>query len=138
MESDENITLIGDYVRTNAETQHVTEYVGDRVNNFDIDENTSKSIRLNYRWTNLNDPGSFQLYTRWFDYGRHGNIMGDEEWGLLKPGSKGWVFGFKYVPAKNVEWETMYEIADAYDGTYGKQNEQYKRHLLRTQVDFHF
>ena len=133
-----NITLIGDYVRTNAETQHVTEYVGDRVNNFDIDENTSKSIRLNYRWTNLNDPGSFQLYTRWFDYGRHGNIMGDEEWGLLKPGSKGWVFGFKYVPAKNVEWETMYEIADAYDGTYGKQNEQYKRHLLRTQVDFHF
>lgn len=133
-----NITLIGDYVRTNAETQHVTEYVGDRVNNFDIDENTSKSIRLNYRWTNLNDPGSFQLYTRWFDYGRHGNIMGDEEWGLLKPGSDGWVFGFKYVPAKNVEWETMYEIADAYDGTYGKQNEQYKRHLLRTQVDFHF
>lgn len=134
-----NITLIGDYVRTNAATQHVTEYVGDdRVNNFDIDENTSKSIRLNYRWTNLNDPGSFQLYTRWFDYGRHGNIMGDEEWGLLKPGSKGWVFGFKYVPAKNIEWETMYEIADAYDGTYGKQNEQYKRHLLRTQVDFHF
>lgn len=134
-----NITLIGDYVRTNAETQHVTEYVGDdRVNNFDIDENTSKSIRLNYRWTNLNDPGSFQLYTRWFDYGRHGNIMGDEEWGLLKPGSNGWVFGFKYVPAKNIEWETMYEIADAYDGTYGKQNEQYKRHLLRTQVDFHF
>ena len=133
-----NITLIGDYVRTNAETQHVTEYVGDRVNNFDIDENTSKSIRLNYRWTNLNDPGSFQLYTRWFDYGRHGNIMGDEEWGLLKPGSKGWVFGFKYVPAKNIEWETMYEIADMYDGTYGKQNEQYKRHLLRTQVDFHF
>ena len=133
-----NITLIGDYVRTNAETQHVTEYVGDRVNNFDIDENTSKSIRLNYRWTNLNDPGSFQLYTRWFDYGRHGNIMGDEEWGLLKPGSNGWVFGFKYVPAKNIEWETMYEIADMYDGTYGKQNEQYKRHLLRTQVDFHF
>lgn len=133
-----NITLIGDYVCTNAETQHVTEYVGDRVNNFDIDENTSKSIRLNYRWTNLNDPGSFQLYTRWFDYGRHGNIMGDEEWGLLKPGSKGWVFGFKYVPAKNIEWETMYEIADIYSGFYGEKDQQYKRDFIRTQVDFHF
>ena len=75
-----NITLIGDYVLTNAEKEPVDEKTS-------IDENTSKSIRLNYRWTNLNDPGSFQLYTRWFDYGRHGNIMGDEEWGLLKPGS---------------------------------------------------
>ena len=54
--------------------------------------------------------GSFQLYTRWFDYGRHGNIMGDEEWGLLKPGSKGWVFGFKYVPAKNIEWKQCMKL----------------------------
>lgn len=133
-----NITFIGDYVKTNAATEHITEYVGDTSHSFNIDENTSKSIRLNYRWTNLNDPGSFQLYTRWFDYGRHGNIMGDEEWGLLKPGSKGWVFGFKYVPAKNIEWETMYETADMYNGIYGKTNEQYKRNFIRTQVDFHF
>ena len=134
-----NITLIGDYVRTNAAKEPVDEWAPDGTRHiFDIDENTSKSIRLNYRWTNLNDPGSFQLYTRWFDYGRHGNIMGDEEWGLLKPGSKGWVFGFKYVPAKNVEWETMYEIADMYDGTYGLKDTQYKRHFIRTQVDFHF
>ena len=134
-----NITLIGDYVRTNAAKERVDEWAPDGTEHiFDIDENESKSIRLNYRWTNLNDPGSFQLYTRWFDYGRHGNIMGDEEWGLLKPGSKGWVFGFKYVPAKNVEWETMYEIADMYDGTYGLKDTQYKRHFIRTQVDFHF
>ena len=75
---------------------------------------------------------------RWFDYGRHGNIMGDEEWGLLKPGSKGWVFGFKYVPAKNIEWETMYEIADMYSGFYGEKDQQYKRDFIRTQVDFYF
>lgn len=134
-----NITLIGDYVLTNAEKERVAEWASDGTQHiFDIDENTSKSIRLNYRWTNLNDPGSFQLYTRWFDYGRHGNIMGDEEWGLLKPGSKGWVFGFKYVPAKNIEWETMYEIADMYSGFYGEKDQQYKRDFIRTQVDFHF
>lgn len=134
-----NITLIGDYVLTNAEKERVAEWASDGTQHiFDIDENTSKSIRLNYRWTNLNDPGSFQLYTRWFDYGRHGNIMGDEEWGLLKPGSKGWVFGFKYVPAKNIEWETMYEIADMYSGFYGEKDQQYKRDFIRTQVDFYF
>lgn len=134
-----NITLIGDYVLTNAEKEHVVETASDGTQHiFDIDENTSKSIRLNYRWTNLNDPGSFQLYTRWFDYGRHGNIMGDEEWGLLKPGSKGWVFGFKYVPAKNIEWETMYEIADMYGVFDGEKDQQYKRDFIRTQVDFHF
>ena len=128
-----------DYVLTNAEKERVAEWASDGTQHiFDIDENTSKSIRLNYRWTNLNDPGSFQLYTRWFDYGRHGNIMGDEEWGLLKPGSKGWVFGFKYVPAKNIEWETMYEIADMYSGIYGEKDQQYKRDFIRTQVDFYF
>ena len=56
----------------------------------------------------MNDPGSFGLYARYFKYGENDQIAGDDEWGSTPFGSKGWIVGVKYVPAKNVEWETLY------------------------------
>ncbi|MCI6101112.1 MAG: hypothetical protein MR698_10865, partial [Selenomonas sp.] len=139
-----NIFLIGDYARTNmkpyytawdswlpAEQQHRVRQGNDYM-----------TFRVNYRWSNINDPGSFQLYSRYYNYSSNENdlvgMFGDKECGLLQPGSHGWVFGFKYVPAKNIEWETMYEYATAHNGLWNKKNETYHRHFLRTQIDYHF
>lgn len=112
-----NVRFIGDYVRTNADFQ-----------------NSSTALRLNYKGTNLQDPGSFGVYARYIKYGANGWLAGDDEWGSTWNGTKGWIVGFKYVPAKNVEWETLYS-----DQTRGyDQNGEYDRKLVRTQVDFHF
>ena len=112
-----NLRLIGDYVRTNHDGN-----------------NTSKAVRLNYKGTDLNSPGSFGLYTRYINYGANGQIGGDDEWGSLQKDSKGWIFGVKYVPWKNVEWETLYENAKQDMSTKAP----YTRKLFRTQMDFHF
>lgn len=112
-----NVRLIGDYVRTNADFQ-----------------NSSTALRLNYKGTNLQDPGSFGVYARYIKYGENGWLAGDDEWGSTCTATKGWILGFKYVPAKNVEWETLYS-----DQTRGyDQDWEFDRKLVRTQVDFHF
>ncbi len=137
-----NISVIGDYVRTNAQGHTVGEWGAAGYQETHFNDNASKALRLNYRWSNINDPGSFQLYARWYDYARSINglvgIFGDKEWGALQPGSHGCILGFKYVPMKNIEWETMYEFSTAYNTLYGHKNETYHRNFLRTQVDFHF
>lgn len=137
-----NICLIGDYVKTNAADYVVGEYGANGYTETKYDKHDYLALRLNYRWSNINDPGSFQLYTRYYNYAKNKNglvgIFGDKEWGLLQPGSHGWVVGFKYVPVKNVEWETMYEYATAQNTLYGHKNEYYHRNFIRTQVDFHF
>lgn len=112
-----NLRLTGDYVRTNAD-----------------ENNTSKAVRLEYKGTKLNVPGSFGIYTRYIDYGDKGMIGGDDEWGSLQKDSRGWIFGVKYVPWKNIEWETLYETAQ----TKASTADSYTRKLFRTQMDFHF
>lgn len=137
-----NIFIIGDYARTNAKSYVVGEWGANGYAETKYDKKACTALRLNYRWSNINDPGSFQIYGRYFDYARNVNglvgMFGDKEWGLLQPGSHGWVIGCKYVPAKNIEWETMYEYATAQNTLYGHKNEAYHRHFLRTQVDYHF
>lgn len=136
-----NIFLIGDYAKTNAADYVEREY-GAETTDIKYDKHDYLALRLNYRWSNINDPGSFQLYTRYYNYAKNTNglvgIFGDKEWGLLQPWSHGWIVGFKYVPVKNVEWETMYEYATAQNTLYGHKNEYYHRNFIRTQVDFHF
>ena len=128
-----NIFLIGDYARTNPAPYD---------DNYHYDKKDYLALRVNYRWSNLNDPGSFQLYGRWYDYAPNGNglvgIFGDKEWGLLQPGSHGWIFGFKYIPMKNIEWETCYELSTAQDTYWKNKHNFYHRNFLRTQVDYHF
>lgn len=114
-----NVRFLTDYVKTNADKQ-----------------NNSLFLRLNYRGTDLNNPGTYQLYGRYYRYGANGTIAGDDEWGSLfyngSAGAKGWILGFKYIPWKNIEWETLY------GHQYQISESGNTRNLVRTQMDFHF
>lgn len=114
-----NTRLLADYVQTNADYQNNTTF-----------------LRLNYRNTDLQKPGTWQAYARWYRYGTNGTIAGDDEWSSLfyngSVGSKGWILGYKYVPWKNIEWETLYSKQEQIS------NSDNKRTLVRTQMDFHF
>ncbi|MDY4474216.1 S-layer homology domain-containing protein [Mitsuokella sp.] len=112
-----NLRFLADYSRTDADFQ-----------------NDSLALRLNYRNTDLNNPGTYQLYTRYIKYGENGWLAGDDEWNSIWNGTKGWIFGVKYVPAKNIEWETLYSP----QVRGWSQDWQYDRKLFRTQVDYHF
>ena len=112
-----NVRFLADYIQTNAD-----------------DENKSIATRISYKGTDLNDPGSFGLYARYFKYGENGQVAGDDEWGSTPFGSKGWIVGVKYVPVKNVEWETLYSQQKC---GYAS-SDPFDRRLFRTQVDFHF
>lgn len=112
-----NVRVIGDYVQTDADAQ-----------------NKSVALRLNYKGTKLDDIGSFGVYARYVRYGANGWLAGDDEWGSTWNGTKGWIIGFKYVPWKNVEWETLFSRQKRDYGT----SAEYNRSLLRTQLDYHF
>lgn len=112
-----NVRVIGDYVQTDADEQ-----------------NKSVALRLNYKGTKLDDVGSFGVYARYVRYGKNGWLAGDDEWGSTWNGTKGWIVGFKYVPWKNVEWETLFSRQKCDYGT----SAEYNRSLLRTQLDYHF
>jgi len=139
-----NIFFIGDYVRTNADNYDDVALgaSGHDDSSRHYSNKASKAIRLNYRWSNIDNPGSFQLYARWYDYCMNANnlvgLFGDKEWSAFQPGSKGWAVGFKYVPMKNMEWETFYVGSTAHDTKYGCWQNQYHRNFLRTMVDYHF
>ena len=112
-----NVRVIGDYVQTDADAQ-----------------NKSVALRLNYKGTKVDDVGSFGVYARYVRYGANGWLAGDDEWGSTWNGTKGWIVGFKYVPWKNVEWETLFSRQKRDYGT----SAEYNRSLLRTQLDYHF
>ena len=112
-----NVRVIGDYVQTDADEQ-----------------NKSVALRLNYKGTKPDDVGSFGVYARYVRYGANGWLAGDDEWGSTWNGTKGWIVGFKYVPWKNVEWETLFSRQKRDYGT----SAEYNRSLLRTQLDYHF
>ena len=112
-----NVRVIGDYVQTDADEQ-----------------NKSVALRLNYKGTKVDDVGSFGVYARYVRYGANGWLAGDDEWGSTWNGTKGWIVGFKYVPWKNVEWETLFSRQKRDYGT----SAEYNRSLLRTQLDYHF
>lgn len=114
-----NLTLTSSYVRTNADSY-----------------NTSKEYRLDYKGTDLNDVGSFGTYVRYIDFAKYGDYSHDDEWGSLPSDAKGVIFGVKYVPYKNVEWETF--ISEQKRNRGSDQFHNATRHLFRTQIDFHF
>ena len=136
-----NIFLLGDYVHTNRERNRNGAAEGGRTIAFDGRD--TYAIQMNYRWPDLNSKGSFQLYTRYYNYPNNENdlvgIFGDKQDGAFHAGNRGWVFGFKYVPAKNIEWDTFYMKANATKLVWdGHRGEQYHHTMLRTRVDFHF
>lgn len=119
-----NLYLWADYSRTNADVH-----------------NNATAVKVSYKWTNLDQPGSFHLYGRWHNYQDNGRWLGDTCDDLWLDGSKGWTFGGKYVFAKNVEGELCYgwqTKANDYWGSSGHDTSDYTRHIWRAQLDFHF
>ena len=100
----------------------------------DADEyNTSQEYRIDYKQTALEKAGSYSLYTRYIDFERYGDYSHDDEWGSLPGDAKGWIFGAKYVLARNIIWETFYSVQQR-----NRATEEHNRDLFRTQIDFHF
>lgn len=99
------------------------------------------AVRFDYRGTDLNKVGSWGLYAKWMNLGAFADLGHDDEWSTREPtytnGVRGWYFGFKCVPAHNVEWETLWAPNLKENFTYGS-NMQVKRHILRSWLDFHF
>ena len=99
------------------------------------------AVRFDYRGTDLNKVGSWGAYAKWMNLGAYADLGHDDEWSTREPtftnGVRGWYFGFKCVPAHNVEWETMWAPNLKENFTYGS-NMQVKRHILRSWLDFHF
>ena len=109
-----------DYSRTNADEQ-----------------NNATSIKVSYKWSDLNTPGSFHLYGKWHNYKDNGRWLGDTADSLWLDGSTGWAFGGKYVFAKNVEGELCYGWAKATNSQVAGED-SYTRRIVRGQLDFHF
>lgn len=97
------------------------------------------AVRFDYRGTNLDKVGSWGVYAKWMNLGAFADLGHDDEWSTREPtftnGVRGWYFGFKAVPWKNVEWETLWAPHLAEQITW---NTPVHRHILRSWLDFHF
>jgi len=121
-----NLRLTADYVQTNHQADGVISK---------DDNNRAYLARLDYKWTNPSVVGSFGAYLRYHNIQAHGNIWADDAWGSILKDSRGWTVGFKYVPWKNVEWETLYQNAEC---NMSHEKNAFTRNLIRTQLDYHF
>ena len=122
-----NLRLTADYVQT--------DYTAGAGKD---DNNRAFLTRLDYKWTNPSVVGSFSAYLRYHNIQAHGNIWADDAWGSILKDSKGWTVGFKYVPWKNIEWETFYQRSDCNMSNPGGGKNPFRRNLIRTQLDYHF
>ena len=97
------------------------------------------AVRFDYRGTDLNKKGTWGLYAKYMNLGAFADLGHDDEWSTREPtfcnGIRGWYFGFKCVPSKNVEWETLWAPHLKENITW---NTPTNRHILRSWVDFHF
>lgn len=114
----QDLKLTGTYARTNADEFKTTQH-----------------YRLDYKGTDLNKPGSYGIYARYFKFGANGDPSHDDEWDSLRRDSKGWLIGVDYVVGKNIQWTNIY--SDQKVGISDSATE-YNRKLIRTQFDLHF
>lgn len=123
-----DVTLTGSYVHAFTK-QDETYGHGDR----------DWAFKAEYKGTDLNRVGSYGLYAKYVNLGAFADLGHDDEWSTREPtftnGVRGWYFGFKCVPAHNVEWETLWAPHLSEQITW---NNPVKRHILRSMLDFHF
>ena len=126
-----DLAITGSYVRSDAKDQDSWTSGS---------ANKDYAVRIDYRNTDLNKKGSWSVYAKWMQLGCLADLGHDDEWATREPtfvnGVKGWYYGFKLVPYKNVEWETMW--APHLQENSSMKSGAYRRHILRTWVDFHF
>jgi hypothetical protein len=114
----DNWKLSATYAKTNAD-----------------DFNNTQHVRLDYKGCDLNKPGSYGIYARYFKFGLNGDPSHDDEWDSLRQDTKGWILGVDYAIAKNVQWTTFYSDQKV---NISDSATEFKRKLIRTQFDLHF
>ena len=130
-----DFTVTGSYVKAMTNTTADRDGSGHEYGHADRDI----AVRMDYRGTDLNKVGSWGLYAKWMELGKAADLGHDDEWSTREPtycnGMRGWYYGFKFVPAKNVEWETLWapHLTEQMN-----TSSAYNRHILRSWVDFHF
>lgn len=103
------------------------------------DYDTSQEYRVDYKGPVMDQLYSWGVYLRLFDFERFGDYSHDDEWASLPADTKGWILGVRFVPFKNVVWETFYSVQKR-NRALDPSDPYYKRNrdLFRTQLDFHF
>ena len=133
-----DFTVTGSYVHSDAKTNEWSTLSYGRQGN----ANTDWAVRFDYRGTDLNKVGSWGAYAKWMNLGCFADIGHDDEWATREPtfvnGVKGWFYGFKMVPWQNCEWETMWAPHLTENSNANWEGGNYKRHILRSWLDFHF
>ncbi|AJQ29865.1 S-layer homology domain-containing protein [Pelosinus fermentans] len=114
----QDLKLTGTYAKTDAD-----------------DFNKTHHIRLDYKGADLNKPGSYGIYARFFRFGANGDPSHDDEWDSMRRDSRGWIVGVDYAVAKNVQWTNFYSDQKVLISDSAKE---YNRKLIRTQFDLHF
>ena len=136
-----NLRFTADYVHTNANDDAAMAYrtaVGQPWDTMDKGSNNSYLARLDYKWTNPSVVGSFAAFLGYHYVGRNGYLFSDENDGAIAHNSRGWQVGFRYVPWKNVVWETKYVTSTQNMQKWHAWDNTYRRNLIRTQLDFYF
>ena len=131
-----NLRLSADYVRTDWSPGDNPALDGQDVSRGH--RNQSFRVMLDYKWTNPSVVGSFGAFAGYHYLGANGSIFPDENDGAIKRNSRGWQVGFRYVPWKNVVWETKYVRSIERMLPEWNGDNSYHRNLLRTQFDFIF
>ena len=133
-----DFSVTGSYVHSDAKTNEWSNLAYGRQGN----ANTDWAVRFDYRGTDLNKVGTWGVYAKWMNLGCFADIGHDDEWATREPtfvnGIKGWFYGFKMVPWKNCEWETMWAPHLTENSNANWAGGAYKRHILRSWLDFHF
>lgn len=132
-----NFAITGSLVKSDADVNKpYNTWAGRGHANRDI------AVKAEYRGTDINKVGSYGLYAKWVNLGCLADLGHDDEWATREPtginGVKGWYYGFKCVPWKNVEWETMYARLTENTNNNWNGAQTHARHILRSWVDFHF
>lgn len=129
-----DFAVTGSYVKSDADLRNKLTYLNGG------HPDRAWEVSFDYRGTDLNKVKSWGVYAKWMNFGSVADIGHDDLWATREPtyvpGVRGWMFGFKMVPAKNVEWETFW--APHLKECISQPANQYNRHILRTWLDFHF
>ena len=129
-----DVAITGSYVKSDAKKSSWKSWANGGQADRDV------MVKIEYKGTDLNKVKSWGVYAKYANLGCVADLGHDDEWATREPtfvnGIKGWYYGFKMVPWKNCEWETMW--APHLTENYNQTGKDYSRHILRTWVDFHF
>ncbi|MGN8833210.1 S-layer homology domain-containing protein [Selenomonas montiformis] len=132
-----DFAVTGSYVKSDAD-------LNKSYNNWATNGHANRdlAVKIEYKGTDTNKVGSYGLYAKWVNLGCLADLGHDDEWATREPtginGVKGWYYGFKCVPWKNVEWETMYARLTENTNNHWPGAKTNDRHILRSWLDFHF